>query len=411
MSDPFGGGFGFGFDPSRFENAPFFRELAKVMSWQGGPVNWELASQTASTVLEEADRTASVGQELASAVPTAELWLDQVTALPSVAGPTEPLSRSGWTQLAATPQGLGRYVEPLAEGATEALGQQLREQLPEALREQMGGMGGDPMQQMMGSMGAMLYGMQAGLITGHLAGQLLATSDLGVPTVDPNRIGTVGAGADRFAEDYGVEQREMGHWLALHEAAHRRLFAGVSWLADHVSALIREFAAGADIDPSRLMEQLGGAGMDPSDPEALQRALEQPDAFHVEPTPQQREVLDRLQALISFTEAWSETVVRTAAEGRLPSLPRIEEARRRQRAEQGPGERFLSQLVGLDLTPSDVRLAGAFCEAVIEARGQEGLDRAWEDPECLPSRPELADPSQWLVRMAARELGIGPGDG
>ncbi len=406
MSDPFGGGFGF--DPSRFENAPFFRELAKVMSWQGGPVNWELASQTASTVLEDAERVAAVGDELAAALPTAELWLDQVTERAAVEGPSEPLSRSAWTQLAATPQGLGRYVEPLAEGATRALGEQLRGQLPEGLREQMGaGAPGDPMQQMMGSMGAMLYGMQAGLITGHLAGQLLATGDLGVPTVDPRRVGTVGDGADRFAADYDVDQREMGHWLALQEAAHRRLFAGVPWLSDHVSALIREFAAGADIDPGRLMEQLGGAGLDPSNPEALQQALEQPDAFRVEPTAEQQRVLDRLQALVSFTEAWCDTVVRAAADGRLPALPRIEEARRRQRAEQGPGERFLAQLVGLDLTPSEIRVAADFCEAVIEARGQEGLDRAWEDPVCLPSSAELAEPSDWLVRMAARELGVG----
>src|SRR5487761_2011473 len=36
-----GGSGGFG------EGAPFFRELEKLLSWQGGPINWELARQMA----------------------------------------------------------------------------------------------------------------------------------------------------------------------------------------------------------------------------------------------------------------------------------------------------------------------------------------------------------------------------
>ena len=35
----YSGGFG--------EGAPFFRELEKLLSWQGGPINWELARQMA----------------------------------------------------------------------------------------------------------------------------------------------------------------------------------------------------------------------------------------------------------------------------------------------------------------------------------------------------------------------------
>jgi uncharacterized protein (DUF2342 family) len=76
----------------------------------------------------------------------------------------------------------------------------------------------------------------------------------------------------------------------------------------------------------------------------------------------------------------------------------------RRRAEQGPGERFLTQLVGLDLTPGAVREAQAFCDAVIAARGQAGLDRVWRERVFLPTPEELADPSRWLVRMAAAEL-------
>jgi uncharacterized protein (DUF2342 family) len=51
-----------------------------------------------------------------------------------------------------------------------------------------------------------------------------------------------------------------------------------------------------------------------------------------------------------------------------------------------------------------VREAEAFCEAVIAARGQAGLDRVWRDRTYLPTTAELAEPSRWLVRMAAAEI-------
>ena len=410
MSQAFGG-FG-GFDPSVFQNVPLFRELAKVMAWRGGPVNWDLATQTAESIAQSTAEAASSERDSAefdAAVATAELWLDQVTDLPAVEGPARHLTRLEWTKMASTPAGLGVYVEPIAEGMGEAMGSQLPEELSGMLGGiDPGGAGGDnPIVQAMRSMSAMMFGMQTGTIAGHLSGQLLATYDLGVPVIDARIIGPVGDTASSFASDYDVDPTELRHWLALSEAAHRRMYAGVPWLRAEVAGLIRGFAAEADLDADSLFDQLGGMGIDPQDPTSLQRALEAPDAFRLEPSTGQRQVLRRLQALVSFTEAWVDTVVRAAAGDKLPALPRIEEAIRRRRAEQGPGERFLTQLVGLDLTPADVRLAQDFCRAVLAARGQDGLDRVWRDAGHLPSLEELGEPSRWLVRMAAVELDAG----
>jgi putative hydrolase len=255
-------------------------------------------------------------------------------------------------------------------------------------------------------MGAMLYGMQVGTVAGSLAGQLMGTYDLGVPTVAPHIVGVVGSSAAKFAAEYGFDATELRYWLALREAAHRRQFAGVPWLRGHLAELIRAFAAGADFDPTNLLERFGGMGLDPSalsDPERLRDAFEGSDPLQVEPTPAQRETLTRLQALVAFTESWVDTVVRAAAGDKLPSLSRIEEAMRRRRAAKGAGERYLEQLVGLDLKPADADAGLAFCRAVLAARGQAGLDRAWHGPEFLPSAAELADPSRWLVRLAAGE--------
>jgi putative hydrolase len=397
MTDPFSGGF----DPRMFEQIPLFRELAKVMSWTGGPVNWDLARQTAEALAGSAPSDAS-DADFADAVRVAEMWLDGVTALPAVEGSERALTPREWVQLASDPQGLGLYMEPVATGMNEALTRQMPEELSGMMGGQLGP--GGPMGQALGSVGAMMYGIQTGTIAGNLAGQMLGCYDLAVPTVEPTVIGPVGDALRRFAADYGFDETELRYWLALREAMHRRMFAGVRWLRPRLSELVERFAAGADFDPGAMMEAIGGMGLDPSDPAAIQEALDDPQAFRIEPTPAQREVLGQLQGLVAFTEGYGATVLRRAAGERLGSLGRIEEAMLRRRAEQGPGERFLENLVGLDLKPRDLRQGQEFCDAVIAARGQEGLDRAWQRPENLPTAAELAEPSRWLVRMAAVEL-------
>jgi putative hydrolase len=397
-SDPFSGGF----DPRMFENVPLFRELAKVMSWRGGPVNWELAGQTAQAIAATGDETVTDAErdEFDRAVGTAELWLDEVVGLPAVDGPARPLSQVGWAAQACSSEGLGVYVEPVARGMTTAMTRQLPEELQ--------AVGGASLADQLQPLTAMLSGIQIGTVAGHLAQQLLATYDLGVPTMDPHVVATVGGNARTFATDYGFDHTELLYWIALREAAHRRQFVGVPWLRAQVADLVGRFAAEADFDSGGLMEQLGQLGIDPAqgigDPESLRAAFEGPDAFRIEPTAAQQVVLGELQALVSFTLAWVDTVVESAAGGRLTALSRIEEAILRRRAEKGAGERFLEQLVGLTLRPADVRAGRAFCAAVIDARGQEGLDRVWTRPEHLPRPAELADASRWLVRMAAAEL-------
>ncbi|MGH8898404.1 MAG: zinc-dependent metalloprotease [Egibacteraceae bacterium] len=412
MSDPFSGAPFGGFDPRLFESVPLFRELAKLLSWREGPVNWELASQTAAALAigpEEGEATGGrATAELEQAVHVAELWLDPVTVLPAVNGPVRAYTRAEWVRLATSAGGLGTFVEPIADG----MGSALSKGLPEELGSPQGGIAG-PFGDAMRSMGAMLYGVQIGTIAGHLAGQLLGTYDLGLPTVDPRSVGTVGDAALRFARDYGFDQAEFRYWLALREAVHRRMFVGVGWLRNHIAGLIGAFASAAEFDPHTLMEQLGAMGLDPqalSDPSSMQEMLSRPEAFALEPTAGQKAALGRLQALVALVEAYSDTVLRAAAGEKLMTLARIEEAARRRRAERGPGERFLAQLIGLDLKPADFRLGQTFCEAVIAARGQEGLDRVWRDPDNLPTERELAQPSVWLVRMAAREIEADLGD-
>ena len=401
----------FGFDPEALSNIPLFKELQKLMSWQGGPVNWDIARQTAAGLAGEPQLAIGVDADQeawADAVRVTESWLEGHTGLPAVNGRALALTSQEWVRLAASEGGIARYVEPIATGMQEALGKGLADQLPGG----MAWVGG--LQSAMGPMTAMLTGMQVGTIAGHLAGQLMGGYDLGVPTMEPEVVATVGDAAGKLAKEYGLDVHEMRFWLALREVVHRRVFAGVDWFTDHLTDEMGRFAAVAEIDPARLTEQMGGLeSLSPEmlgDPEAMQRLAEQAGDMGLQPSPAQREIMSRVQAMVSLVAGYADVMVSRAGEGKLSSLARIEEVTRRRRAEAGTGERFLTQLIGLDLRPSDTEQGRRFCEAVLTARGVPGLDAVWRDPAHLPSPAEIADPSRWLLRLAAEEAdeGVAP---
>src|SRR6201988_850865 len=83
---PFGGAGPLGpmGDPQQFADA--LRQFADLMSWQGGPVNWDLAQNIArQTIAAKGD--ASVleieRRKVIDAIRTADLWLEDATTLPT----------------------------------------------------------------------------------------------------------------------------------------------------------------------------------------------------------------------------------------------------------------------------------------------------------------------------------------
>src|SRR5438034_4454955 len=89
-----GGPFG---DPQQFADA--LRQFADLMSWQGGPVNWDLAKNVARhAVAAHGDPSIVARQagEVGEALRLADLWLDDATTFPSGVRASRAWSRSEW---------------------------------------------------------------------------------------------------------------------------------------------------------------------------------------------------------------------------------------------------------------------------------------------------------------------------
>ena len=86
-------------DPQQFADA--LRQFADLMSWQGGPVNWDLAKNVArQTVAAEGDPSVldADRQKIVEAIRLADLWLDEATAFPSGVRSAQAWSRSEWVE-------------------------------------------------------------------------------------------------------------------------------------------------------------------------------------------------------------------------------------------------------------------------------------------------------------------------
>lgn len=395
----FGGlGDGFGFDLAR---------LQSLLSWREGPVNWPLAKETALSIAGDPRPVLgdlSAQQAWNDAVITADAWLAPHTNLPSVSGPAKALSPHEWIDLAAGPNGIARYVEPVATGMHEALAKGI---------SQEGGLGmglGD-MSIHVTPITAMAVGMQVGQIAGHLGTQLAGAWDLSVPTLATDTVAVVGGVVAEIAQANGLDTREVEFVLALRECAHRRLFTGVPWLLDHLTGELRAYGQAAEFNIEALMAGFGDlSSMNPemlNDPQAMETMAEQAGRMHSERSPEQEAIQERLQTLVALIHGYTEVLVRRAGTNRLPNLDVIMAVFGERAKQPGAGEQFMINLLGLNMHPEDISQGTTFCEAVEKARGADGLDRVWADAAHLPSSGEVLNPRRWLLRIAGEDAASG----
>jgi putative hydrolase len=159
--------------------------------------------------------------------------------------------------------------------------------------------------------------------------------------------------------------------------------------------LVVGYAEGIRVDPTRLEEM--AREVDPTDPEALQRAMAE-GLFTPEPTEEQQAALARLETLLALVEGWVDSVTLAAASPTLPSIAALNESMRRRRATGGPAEATFASLVGLELRPRRLRDAAAMWGLLATRRGIDARDALWGHPDLLPTADDLDDPFAYVDR-------------
>ena len=364
------------------------QQLGSMMSGESGPVNWQVARTSAMAVIgADTGTTGSDTTEVADAVRLADVWLNPVDRAAVGGQPrggleSAPLvggdqSRPGpsWSsrsRAGCRPRWARRCPRRCATMAAPLDGDDEPDRRPGLRRS--------------GGSGARHARDRGGQLERHR------------PAARPARGGGAAARVDaaRWSSGLDLPVDEVRLFVALREAAHHRLFGHVPWLRAHLlgGACLRR---GHHVDTSRFEEL--ARGVDPTDPEALQRAIGD-GLFEPTSSPVQQAALARLETALALVEGWVDTSPRPPESDSLPSFAALQETMRRRRATGGPAERTFASLVGLELRPRRLREAAALWQALGERRGIDDRDAVWSHPDLLPSGDDLDDPTAWVEQDA-----------
>jgi putative hydrolase len=357
-------------------------QMQKMFAPHEGSVNFDLAKDVARQTLAAAGPDPSPNSAQRGAVDDAarlaESWLDTATSIPAGATTATAWSKAEWIE--ATAGTWQQLVEPIAEHVVKAMS--------EALPEEAKAMAG-PLLGMLSQAGGAMFGQQVGQALGGLAGEVVSSTDIGLPLGTERVAAVLPAGVQAFGEGLDQSASDVLLYVVLRECAHHRLFHHSPWLRSALVGAIEEYGRGTRIDVSAIESQM--RGLDPSRPEDIQEALAG-GMFEPERTPEQQRALDRLETLLAFIEGWVDEVVDQATTGRMPAAAPLAEAMRRRRATGGPAEQTFAALVGLELRPRKLREATSLWAALRDRQGPDARDAVWSHPDLMPVASDLDDP-------------------
>jgi coenzyme F420 biosynthesis associated uncharacterized protein len=360
-------------------------------------IDWDVAISTGTrwarpgpqVSLAEARRTVAELRDLASAV---QQPVYEVTGLSAAGDGTLGLvavvDRPGWIR--ANVDGFRVVLEPLVE--------QLRERAP-------GGSSGGRAGSVVTAVGSRVTGIQAGLILAYLSGRVLGQYELFLPPdaspVDgehPGRLTLVAPNIVMVERELGVDPHDFRRWVCLHEETHRLQFTAVPWLRNYVQTQMTEFLLASELDPAAILQRLRSAA------DAMAGAVRGGDGgslIEAVSTPAQREIMDRLTAVMTLVEGHGDYVMDAVGPKVVPSVAQIRERFNARRGSAGRVEQTVRRILGIDLKMKQYAEGSRFVRTVVEEAGMGTFNRVWTSPDTLPTKEEFANPRAWLDRVGS----------
>jgi coenzyme F420 biosynthesis associated uncharacterized protein len=341
-------------------------------------IDWELAVRTAALVgrpgpqvsaAEASDSVASLRAAAGAAVP----HVARVTGLPAPeGGEVVVVDRPGWAR--ANIRVFRATLEPVVAETYRR-----RELAPNAG---------------LGALGARITGAELGSLLGVLSSRVLGQYDA---FAEPPRLLLVAPNVVQIERELEVDPGDFRLWVCLHEETHRVQFAATPWLAEHLLSGVRELVGNLVMEPGQLAERL--IGVLRSLPDVVRGTGSGAPLIDAVQTPQEREQLARLTAVMSLLEGHADVVMDEVGPGVVATATTIRQRFNRRRQARGAVDQVLRRLLGLEAKSRQYADGARFVRAVQEQAGTEGFNQVWRSPQTLPLPAEIADPRAWVTRV------------
>jgi len=349
-------------------------------------IDWDLAVATARRLVRPGpqvgfERAAQVVAELRALAGEADAHVRAFTRLdpPPEAPPIAVVDRNAW--VASNVEGFKVVLEPVIDKLQQS-------------RPAGGGA-------LVAAVGRRLTGVQVGTLLAFLSSRVLGQYEIFLPEHlsggrGHGRLSLVAPNIVEVEQSLGVDPHDFRLWVCLHEVTHRTQFTAVPWLRGHVESELQAFLDASDLDPAALAARLRAALAGIT--EAI-RSRSGVSVLELVQTPEQRVVLDRVQAFMSLVEGHAEFVMDGVGPSVVPSITTIRARFNERRGGLGPVDRIVRRLLGLDLKMRQYADGARFVAGVVDAVGMDGFNRVWESQATLPTKDEIADYTGWVERV------------
>jgi len=243
-----------------------------------------------------------------------------------------------------------------------------------------------------------LVAAEMGAVLGFMARRVLGQYELVLPADEDNDGDTVylvGENVLSLERTHQFRPLEFRFWLALHECTHRLQFVGIPWMQGYFLELVQELVATAQPEPGRLGRLVAEARAAAAEGRPL---VGETGLLGLFASDDQRSLLDRVQALMSFLEGHGHVVMDRIGGRVLVTQQRMSDTLKQRRKD--PRTAAFYRLTGLEMKMRQYELGERFVLGVEKRAGWSALDHAWQSPEHLPTLDEIEHPERWLARVA-----------
>jgi len=256
------------------------------------------------------------------------------------------------------------------------------------------------------TVGRRVAGAETGLLVGWFAQRVLGQYDLfggasgdgagdGLPLAPGGRVYYVAPNVLGLERRYGFRSRDFRMWIALHEVTHLVQFTGIPWLRPYFLGLVEESLSLVDPDPKRIVRLVQQVV---EDLRAGRNPLADGGLVNLLATGEQREVLARVQSLMSLLEGHGNFVMDRLGARHVEGQERMSRVLRERRKPRGVGGQ-IQQALGIELKLRQYAVGEEFFVAVEREAGVDILAALWESPDQLPTLDELREPGTWVARV------------